>query len=1070
MAVEESLRNTRVQELADLYFERKDGGESVSLADLCEAEPELTPEVMREIHRLLHAERILFGEGGWTFVPSRGVPGRYVVEYADVQNPEPHRSGGMGHLYIARDVETDRRVAYKVLRPELDWPLFRAEFRREAQLTAELRYDGIVPIFGLVSDDPTGLPAYAMDFVEGQTLHEEIRERKWSDARSWRIELTILLRYFLVVCRAVEFAHTQRIRHNDLKSNNVKVTPNREVFVLDWGLAVKTPGEWTSADAARDIVGLGSILHEILTNDTPKTVGKVATDPRVPRAVAPSSRLNGRPVHPHLAAVCRRALSDDPSVRYSTAAALAGDVEAWIEHRAVSAYRDWWPVRGWRWAGRHPAIATATVTAALLFAVGGSIYTYQYGQSEARRIERERARESDVATTLDQFNDHVAHDELRPAEADLQRAEGRVADSNSSVLRASVAKAREDCDFAIRLEAIRSNLSALGLRGGVRTRGERMHAIGLDYEQADREFSTAFATHGIPIDGDQSQISSSIQDSRLREQLIRTLDFWAITHISAGGPRSKHLLTLAKLADANSERASVRELVLEGRIDQAKQVARQLRLEQHTPSTLMLLSIALYHGGASPTDKEVLEQGLVRWPGDFWLNNELSLRYVIGTDSDPRTLAIATRYSQAAVACRPDSAMAHSNLSFMLASAKNWTASLAASDQAVRLEPDLAVAHLNRSRALSNLFRWEEARDACQRVLAVDPTCAVAQSNLAETFRNLGKFDEAAQASNRALELDSNLAPAYTQRAAVHWEKNEWDQAEADCRLAIKLDESLAVAWSGLGLALGEKGKFDDAMKAFDRAVRLDPEDGIVFFNRATIRWGHIERIPDGELPAQEIARIDEDLDRSLALRPKLAAAYALRGMLRARLRQPAQARDALRAANAIDPDSADGFLLEAEISRARDDAKGVVDAMRKAVKARPLWAIAHNNLASGLGLLHEYDEAIRAAREASKLDPALDTPHLSIATALGAQGRYQEAIPEYEQYMRMARSPDWGSYAVFAIALDKSGRFGEALANYERAFNLVSPKEPLRADLARLRQGGKTTSRASKSVADDPR
>ena len=82
-----------------------------------------------------------------------------------------------------------------------------------------------------------------------------------------------------------------------------------------------------------------------------------------------------------------------------------------------------------------------------------------------------------------------------------------------------------------------------------------------------------------------------------------------------------------------------------------------------------------------------------------------------------------------------------------------------------------------------------------------------------------------------------------------------------------------------------------------------------------------------------------------------------------------------------------DGILLEAEISRARDDAKGV-DAMRKAVKARPLWAIAHNNLASGLGLLNEYDEAIRAAREASKLDPALDTPHWSIATARTGSSR----------------------------------------------------------------------------------
>jgi hypothetical protein len=94
-----------------------------------------------------------------------GVEGRYV-------DLRPHDSGGMGDVYLARDVELGRDVAYKVMKPlSGDRERVRERFAREAEVTARLQYPGIVPVYGLV-EDRSGRPAYAMEFVKGPTLRE----------------------------------------------------------------------------------------------------------------------------------------------------------------------------------------------------------------------------------------------------------------------------------------------------------------------------------------------------------------------------------------------------------------------------------------------------------------------------------------------------------------------------------------------------------------------------------------------------------------------------------------------------------------------------------------------------------------------------------------------------------------------------------------------------------------------------------------------------------------------------------------------------------------------------------
>ena len=138
----------------------------------------------------------------------------------------PHARGGLGAVFVALDAELNREVALKqILDQHADDPTSRQRFLLEAEITGGLEHPGIVPVYGL-GFGRDGRPYYAMRFVRGDTLKEAI-ERFHDDGASETdpglrsLELRRLLRRFVDVCNAIEYAHSRGVLHRDIKPANI---------------------------------------------------------------------------------------------------------------------------------------------------------------------------------------------------------------------------------------------------------------------------------------------------------------------------------------------------------------------------------------------------------------------------------------------------------------------------------------------------------------------------------------------------------------------------------------------------------------------------------------------------------------------------------------------------------------------------------------------------------------------------------------------------------------------------------------------------------------------------------
>ena len=176
----------------------------------------------------------------------------------------PLAQGGLGEVFAAHDEELHREVALKQIRPQhADNVEARSRFVLEAEITGGLEHPGVVPVYGLGAD-ANGRPFYVMRFIKGESLKEAIatfhggRERgtgeqegRWpqdqrpkthvqrpsnSNPPSFAsLEFRQLLRRFIDVCNAVEYAHSRGILHRDLKPENVMLGAFGETLVVDFG-------------------------------------------------------------------------------------------------------------------------------------------------------------------------------------------------------------------------------------------------------------------------------------------------------------------------------------------------------------------------------------------------------------------------------------------------------------------------------------------------------------------------------------------------------------------------------------------------------------------------------------------------------------------------------------------------------------------------------------------------------------------------------------------------------------------------------------------------------------------
>lgn len=276
---------------------------------------------------------------------------------SDIQIIEPLAEGGMGRVSLAWQVALDREVAVKRVRPDRSTPSAVRALLEEARLTGALEHPGIIPVHTLGLDEDGG-PILVMKRVEGVAWLDLIRNPNhpfWGEHRQDRLgyHLDILLQ----VCNAVHFAHSRGILNRDLKTQNVMLGAFGEVYVMDWGLAVRMDRPRTQVIAGTpafmapemldvtkpltvqtDVYLLGGMLHQALTGRH-RHLG-TSTKEVVAAATLSEPPVYGPEIPSELAQLCIRATARDPTQRPADALAFQQALMVYKRHRGSVALSD----------------------------------------------------------------------------------------------------------------------------------------------------------------------------------------------------------------------------------------------------------------------------------------------------------------------------------------------------------------------------------------------------------------------------------------------------------------------------------------------------------------------------------------------------------------------------------------------------------------------------------------------------------------------------------------------------------------------------------------------------------
>jgi serine/threonine protein kinase/formylglycine-generating enzyme required for sulfatase activity len=416
-----SSRPRSADEAVEAFLARRRTGEGIDAAGFAAEHPELEPDLSQALESLLALEGASGPDGDLRLGgPERVGAYRVVREIG---------RGGMGVVLEALEEPLGRRVALKILPPELlASPSARARFRREAELAARLDHSGIATVYGAGVEDER--PWIAMRYVEGRTLARWISESRTAGASCLRLEPSgakgreaalAVAALLAEVARALHAAHEQGVVHRDIKPSNVIVQPDGSPVLLDFGLAIEeesdghsltrtgevpgTPaylapetvsGELARPDAQSDVYALGVMLYECLALRRPYDD---PTPAALYRAIlagsAPSLRALNSAVPRDLAVAAATAMERERSRRYRSALALAEDLEACVAGRPIAARPV--PLHGriLRWARREPRLAAA-IGGAIVIAIGGFLWVSIVQAAGTRAVEEKN---KDLAAT-----------------------------------------------------------------------------------------------------------------------------------------------------------------------------------------------------------------------------------------------------------------------------------------------------------------------------------------------------------------------------------------------------------------------------------------------------------------------------------------------------------------------------------------------------------------------------------------------------------------------------------------------------------------------------------------------
>ncbi|MGA7293249.1 MAG: protein kinase [Terriglobales bacterium] len=676
-------------------------------------------------------------------------------------------AGGMGEVYRARDEHLDRDVAIKVLPSKtFSDDSARKHFRKEALALSKLNHPNIATIHDF--DTQQEVDFLVMECVSGVTLSEKIANHALSEK-----EATLL---GLQLAEGLAAAHEQNIVHRDLKPNNLRLTPDGRLKILDFGLAklvqptppaaeADTESETRTivgalpymspeqlqgrvSDRRSDIWAAGTVIYEMVTGhpafhektDT-ATAGAILHKP-----VAPPGRVT-HGLSPHLEDIILKCLEKEPENRYQSAKELAVDLRRLSLASAGALVRTAEPI------SRSILVGRALAGVAILLSIAALLVAINTAGLRDRWLGRGRPPRIGSLAVLPLAN--LSRDPMQDYFAD-------------GMTEALITDLAQSTDLRVI-----SRTSVMRYKGTEKTLPEIARELHVD-----------------------AVVEGSIQRSenrvRITAQLIRAATdqhLWAESY-------ERDLQDILTLQD---EVAYAITQQVEGRLSQKNEVRR---------------------GSLRPVNPEAYEAYL---KGRYFWNKR-----------DRNSLEKSLGYFNEAIAKDPNYALAYAGLADVylvldpdwgIASNEINEKAKEAAQKALTIDDSLAEAHTSLATIYHNEWNWQGAEREFKRAIELNPSYATAHHWYSIYLATVGRFDESVKEATKASELDPLSLIISASLGNRLNEARRYEDGANQCRKTLDMDPNFGLAHLCIGISYVNVRRFKEGISELQKGTELLPGD-----------------------------------------------------------------------------------------------------------------------------------------------------------------------------------------------------------------------------------------------------
>jgi serine/threonine protein kinase/tetratricopeptide (TPR) repeat protein len=905
--------------------------------------------------------------------------------------------GGMGAVYRAEDIELDRPVALKVIRPEVAAnPVILQRFKQELIMAREVTHPNVVRIFDLGTSD--GIKFITMELVEGRDLKHMIVE-------GHRFSPDEIVDIIQQICRALQAAHEAGIVHRDLKPQNVMLDSQGQAKVMDFGVArsmettgltqtgqmIGTPAYMSpeqamgeSVDARSDLFSLGIILYEMLVGEVPYhsdtaygTILKRTQEPPVPP-------IKRKPEVPDLLNdVAVKCLQIERDLRYQSVQEILEDLGTGQAPQMPSA------LTRLRYKLRRSKPATRIMIGGLTVALA------------ALAVLTITGRWSDAPAPAAQV-------EIEPVSLAILPFRNSTGNPDIDWLQSSVAEMlRSDIGQSARLRTVPSDrvhqiLSDLKLD------------VGASLDAATIRRLAAHSNAGLVLSGQYSKLGDTIRI----DAVLHDLEGQRTIPVKAEAASETELLAaIGTLAE------SVRE-----NMDLSSDAIRELEATAFAPSTESIEALRHYNEG---------------------LQFERQGNYVEALSALERSVEADARF-----------ALAHAKLGEIYVSLGRDGDAERASRTALDLSEDLPEyeRYLIGASYAMVLNDHDQAIAAYERLAQAAPEDPQINFHLADLYEQIGDLDKARQRLDKVLAGDPNYVDALYALGRVSIRSGDPQAALDPLNRALSLtvqagnEDGRGRMLHGIGVAYKLLGRPQDALRYYRDALAirraLDQKSGMA------MSLGEIASVQQAQGDFDE-AR--ESLEAALELRREIGdragIGQSLLGLgdfhLDLGLYDDAlqHYKDSLRIQREIGDARNEALCLHniGAVYLDRGDFSDALTYLEQALRQREQMGIAYElgetlyNLGETASALGQYDQALdyylrglEQMREAQD-DLAIAAAQHGIAVILGHQGRFRASLESAQEALEaLEKTGDQGYWRLVVVArhgatLGAAGRFDEA-------------------------------------------